>query len=142
MAPAVAHIAGVADTVTLLRAQLGQAVDPLGIGAKGGAGIDQARVGCARQGEGVARGLVRQTQDDNIGLAVQVTFGLRIFALPGGDPQQFDVAAILQPLVDHQPGGAFLPVDKHFMRHGAVPLPATAVTFMGSRVIAFPLKRI
>ena len=65
----------------------------------------------------LARGIVGQAQDHQIGAVQQIAAQARILAPRGIDGDEFEVPARLEPPVDLEAGGAGLAVDENLGYH-------------------------
>ncbi len=100
--------------VGLAGEHFGEAVDPAGGDAVGGAGVQHFRRGVAEgggHGGGFAGGVVGQAKDDQVDLGHDVAPGGGIAASVGRQAFQRDLGQRAQTLADAQAGGAGLAVD-------------------------------
>ena len=97
---------------------LGEAIDPVRIDAMRGRRVDDDGVGVGDELHGFLRCIVRQAEDDGVGVVHQ--FGARggVLAALGRDGDDLQVAALLEPLADLEAGGAGFAVDEDFSGHG------------------------
>ena len=109
--------------------QLGEAIDPVRVGAMGGGGIEQLRrIGAeGRRHRGrVLRGVVGQAEHDEIDFRHQGALGVRVLAQFGRDGTQRDAGEARQAVTDLQAGGAGLAIDEDAgdgsLGHAAIPL--------------------
>ena len=103
---------------TLPQRQLRQAKGPARSNAVGRAGVDDAGVGVLHPLRGLAGRHIGQTQKNDICGVQQALALCRVFAKFRGNGQDVDVIALGQHLMDAQPCGAFLTVNKYLNSHG------------------------
>ena len=80
-------------------------------------GIDDAGVRVIDERHRFLGRVVRQAQESHIGFVDQALALGQILAFVCVDLEDRDVAALGEVFVDLQAGGAFLTVDKNFVRH-------------------------
>ena len=105
---------GCPDGFPLLRAQLREAVNPAWGGPVGGGSVDDPGIGVFHQLYRLHGGLIRQAEEDHIGLVHQPFPFCGILALVFVDEQEPDVLPARQAVVDLEAGGALLAVDVDF----------------------------
>ena len=129
VAARVGDAVGLAHCFGLAGAELGKTVDPARRHAVRGGRVDDAWLG-ARQGidhrDRLARRVVVQAQDDQIGLGHQRALGLRVLAALRGDAQQAHLGHQRQTFADLQTGGTGFAVDEHGRHVGLAWTPAKA----------------
>ncbi len=84
----------------------------------GGRGIDHAHLGVLDQRHRLARGLVRQTENDDVGAVQGGGPGARVLALGIAQLDDGEVAASGSLSRISSPGGARGTVDENFLGHG------------------------
>ncbi len=99
---------------SLARQQLGEAVHPARLGAVGGGGVQNPGVGVLHQGDGLPGGVLRQTQEDQVGGVQKLLSLLHVPALVRVDDEKLQVVPLGQQLVDLRAHYAALAVDENF----------------------------
>ena len=111
---------GAGDALGLPLLQFRHAVNPVGVDAVGGAGIQQLRRPTAQgrgEGGGFPCGFVMQAEDREVHLAHHVLPRRRILAVRRVDRSDGDAGHVLQALPDAQPRGPGFTIDEHAVAH-------------------------
>ena len=122
IAPRIADTGRVANPLALVRVQLRQPVDPSVRDAVGGARVEHPHVVARNEADRLARGIVGQAQDHDVGLVEKPAPLLRVLARGLRYLHQRHVLPRREPLPNLEPGRARLPVDEH-VRHCLDPCP-------------------
>ena len=111
----IGHARGTRDGLALSW-QFGHPVGPAGRDPMRGGGVDDARV--ARKRHRLARGVIGQAEDGDVGLREGLGAGVGVLAAGRIDRDEVHIRAPIQPLADLQAGGAGLAVDEYLGHHG------------------------
>ena len=120
----VAHPGRLGDPVLLLRAKLGQSIDPRRLGAmRTGCVDDFGRLGAQTldQSDRFARLFIGQTQHHQVGFTHQNPLGAHVFAQIGLNGQHRQGRLTLELLLDQEACGAGFAIDEYF-EHFYVPV--------------------
>src|SRR3546814_2255829 len=96
---------------------LGKAIDPARCDAVGGRGVDHPRPVVGDHRHRLARGIVGQAEDDEIGVVQRLGAPRGVLALGVGQGDERELAASGEPLGDFEPRGSGCPVDENCLYH-------------------------
>ena len=113
----------VANPLALMRVELGQPINPAVRDTVCGARIQHPHLVARDQADRLARRIVGQAEDHDVGLIEVPATHLRILARGLGNLDEGHVLARRQSIADLEPGRTRLPVDE-YVRHCFEPCPA------------------
>ena len=105
------------DPVIAIRFEFGKTIGPVFGDAMRGGRVDHADIGIFDQRHRLARRIVRQTENDQIGGVEGARPRRLVLALGLGQGDHGQIAARGQPLADLQTRGSGCPIDEDFRRH-------------------------
>ena len=105
------------DFLKECRGKFRETICPLIVGAVRRGGIQHHYIRIFDHGDCFPGGIIRQTEKCDIAGVEHLPAPWRIFAVFFGKKHQFDVFALLEPLIDPKTGSPGLPVNKYFCCH-------------------------